>query len=152
LLAIKIRAGMSATMSKSGLEACALVSLTVRGDDRGSLIALEGRSAEVPFDIARIYYVFATAPGIDRGFHAHHALNQIAIAIAGSCTMYFDDGQRKRAVRLDRPNVAVTIPPMVWHDMHDFSANCILLVLADAKYDEADYIRDYETFVRLAGQ
>ena len=143
---------MSATMSKSGPEACALVSLAVHGDDRGSLIALEGRSAEVPFDIARIYYVFATAPGIERGFHAHHALNQIAIAIAGSCTMHFDDGREKRAVRLDRPDVAVTIPPMVWHEMRDFSANCILLVLADAKYDEADYIRDYETFVRLAGQ
>lgn len=151
MLAIKIRAGMSATMSKHGLEACELVSLAVRGDDRGSLIALEGHSAHVPFDIARVYYVFATAPGINRGFHAHHALNQIAIAISGSCTMHFDDGREKRAVRLDRPDIAVTIPPMVWHEMHDFSADCVLLVLTDAKYDEADYIRDYAKFARLAG-
>ena len=151
MLAIKIRAGMSATMSRHGLEACELVSLAVRGDHRGSLIALEGCSAHVPFDIARVYYVFATAPGIDRGFHAHHALNQLAIAVSGSCTIHFDDGREKRAVRLDRPDVAVPIPPMVWHEMHDFSADCVLMVLADAKYDEADYIRDYDMFVRLAG-
>ena len=152
MLAIKIRAGMSATMSRHGLEACELVSLAVRGDHRGSLIALEGRSADVPFDIARVYYVFATAPGIERGFHAHHSLNQMAIAISGSCTIHFDDGREKRAVRLDRPDIAVTIPPMVWHEMHDFSADCVLLVLTDAKYDEADYIRDYDMFVRLAGR
>ena len=141
---------MSATMSKHGLEACELVSLEVRGDDRGSLIALEGRSTHVPFDIARVYYVFATATGIKRGFHAHQALHQVAVAVSGSCTMHFDDGREKRAVRLDRPDVAVTIPPMVWHEMHDFSADCVLLVLAAAKYDEADYIRDYDLFARLA--
>lgn len=151
MLAIKIRAGMSAAMSRHGLEACELVSLDVRGDHRGSLIALEGGSAHVPFDIARVYYVFATAPGIARGLHAHHVLNQIAIAISGSCTMRFDDGREKREVRLDRPDIAVTIPPMVWHEMHDFSADCVLLVLADAPYDEADYIRDYDEFVRLVG-
>ena len=149
MLAIKISAGMSEAMSKHGLKACELVSLAVRGDRRGSLIALEGRSAQVPFDIARVYYVFATAPGIERGFHAHHALNQMAIAVSGSCTMHFDDGREKRAVRLDRRDVAVTIPPMVWHEMHDFSADCVLLVLADAAYDEADYIRDYATFIKL---
>ena len=141
---------MSAAMTKHRLEACELVTLAVRGDNRGSLIALEGDSAQVPFDIARVYYVFATAPGIDRGFHAHHALHQFAIAVSGSCTMHFDDGREKRVVRLDRPDIAVTIPPMVWHEMYDFSADCVLLVLADAKYDEADYIRDYGTFVRLA--
>ena len=142
---------MSATMSRHGLEACELVSLAVRGDHRGSLIALEGRSTHFPLDIARVYYVFATAPGIERGFHAHHALTQLAIAVSGSCTMHFDDGREKRAVRLDRPDVAVTIPPMVWHEMHDFSDDCVLLVLTDAKYDEADYIRDYDKFARLVG-
>ena len=152
MLAIKIRAGMTATMSRHGLEACELVSLAVRGDHRGSLIALEGRSADVPFDIARVYYVFATAPGIERGFHAHHSLNQMAIAISGSCTIHFDDGNEKRSVRLDRPDIAVTIPPMVWHEMHDFSADCVLLVLADAPYDESDYIRDYATFTKLTSR
>ena len=143
---------MSATMSKHGLEACELVSLAVRGDDRGSLIALEGRSAQVPFDIARVYYVFATAVGIDRGFHAHHALRQLAIAVSGSCTMFLDDGRETREVRLDRPDLGLVIGPMVWREMRDFSADCVLLVLADAKYDEADYIRDYDMFIRLAGR
>ena len=151
MLATKIRAGMSATMNKHGLEACELISLAVRGDHRGSLIALEGRSAQVPFDIARVYYLFATTPGIDRGFHAHHALYQLSIAISGSCTMLLDDGHKKREVQLDRPDLGLVIGPMVWREMRDFTADCVLLVLADAKYDEADYIRDYDMFIRLAG-
>ena len=152
MLAINIRAGMSATMSKHGLEACELVSLAVRGDHRGSLIALEGGSAQVPFDIARVYYVFATTAGIDRGFHAHYALNQLAIAVSGSCTMLLDDGHKTREVRLDRPDVGLVIGPMVWRVIRELSDDCVLLVLADAPYDESDYIRDYATFTKLTSR
>jgi dTDP-4-dehydrorhamnose 3,5-epimerase-like enzyme len=139
-------------MIKSGLAACQSMALTVRGDDRGRLIAIEGESHEFPFPVARVYYIYGTQPGVDRGFHAHHALRQLAIAISGSCTMHLDDGREKRAVRLDRPDFAVTIPPMVWHEMRDFSVDCVLLVLADAPYDEADYIRDYATFIKLTSR
>jgi dTDP-4-dehydrorhamnose 3,5-epimerase-like enzyme len=127
---------------------CKLQTLTLRGDDRGSLIALEGGS-DVPFDIARVYYVFGTREGVDRGFHAHLALRQLAVAVSGACTMVLDDGKRRVEVRLDSPTLGLSIPPMVWHEMRQFTPDCVLLVFADAPYDEADYIRDHDRFLEL---
>ena len=125
---------------------CALVDLPVKGDTRGSLIALE-QGRDVPFAIARAYYVYATLPGVDRGFHAHRNLRQFAVAVSGACTMVLDDGRVRSEVRLDRPELGLTIGPMVWHEMRAFTPGCVLLVLADALYDEADYIRDYQRFL-----
>ena len=136
-------------MSDNLPNGCRLVPLAKRGDERGRLVAIEGAS-DVPFAIARVYYVYATTPGVTRGLHAHRALNQLAVAVAGSCTMLLDDGARRIEVRLDDPAVGLTLPPMVWHKMSDFSADCVLMVLADAAYDEADYIRDYDDFLAMA--
>ena len=123
--------------------------LAVRGDERGRLVAIEGMS-DVPFGIARAYYVYSTTPGVTRGLHAHRALNQLAVAVAGSCTMLLDDGIKRVSVRLDGPAVGLTLPPMIWHEMSDFSPDCVLMVLADAAYDEGDYIRDYDEFIAMA--
>ena len=121
----------------------------MRGDARGQLVAIEGER-EVPFAIARVYYVYATSPKTVRGLHAHRTLEQVAVAVAGSCTMLLDDGQHRVSVRLDDPASALTLPPMVWHEMSDFSPDCVLMALASAAYDEADYIRDYAEFSALA--
>jgi dTDP-4-dehydrorhamnose 3,5-epimerase-like enzyme len=123
-----------------------MIPLTVRGDARGSLVAIES-GADVPFDIARIYYVFATTGGIDRGLHAHRRCRQFAVVVAGSCKMLLDDGRQSVSVRLDDPAIGLTLPPMVWHVMSEFSPDCVLLVLADQVYDEADYIRNYDDFL-----
>ena len=133
-------------MTDDLLPGCRLVPLTVRGDARGSLVAIEGKR-DLPFAIARVYYVFGTTAGVDRGCHAHHTLRQLAIPVAGSCTMLLDDGQDRVSVRLDDPAVGLTVPPMVWHMMSDFSPDCVLMVLADEVYDEGDYIRDYDDFL-----
>lgn len=125
---------------------CSLTELPVKGDERGSLIALEGLR-DVPFPIARAYFVYGTRPGVDRGFHAHRATRQYAVAVAGGCTMLLDDGDERSSVRLDRPDLGLTIAPMVWHEMRDFSPDCVLLVLADTLYDEADYLREYRQFL-----
>jgi dTDP-4-dehydrorhamnose 3,5-epimerase-like enzyme len=130
------------------LPGCRLVPLALRGDTRGSLVAIEA-GHDLPFAIARAYYVFGTLPGVDRGLHAHHRVHQFAIAVAGSCTMVLDDGRSQVSVPLDDPAMGLTLPPMVWHTMTDFSPDCVLLVLADAIYDEADYIRDYDAFIAL---
>lgn len=127
---------------------CRLIEVVIRGDERGSLIAFEG-GRNVPFPIARAYTVFGTLPGVRRGFHAHRALHQAAVSVAGSCTMLIDDGRDRQRVRLDRPDRLLTLPPMVWHEMEDFSPDCVLLVLADAPYEETDYIRDRAEFRRL---
>ncbi|WP_114227892.1 MULTISPECIES: sugar 3,4-ketoisomerase [Sphingomonas] len=125
-----------------------MLTLATRGDERGSLVPVEG-GRDVPFAIARVYTVFGTLPGVRRGFHAHRRLHQAAVAVAGACTMLLDDGRVQQRVRLDRPDRLLTLPPMVWHEMEDFSPDCVLMVVADAPYDEADYIRDHVDFRRL---
>lgn len=118
------------------------------GDDRGSLVALEGKKT-VPFNIERVYYMFGTQSGVSRGFHAHHKLQQVAVCVKGRCRMLLDDGQKREEVWLDSSINGISLPPMVWHEMREFSADCVLLVLASEHYDEKDYIRSYEDFLRL---
>lgn len=121
------------------------------GDDRGSLVALEGNKS-VPFDIKRVYYLFGTQSGVARGFHAHKALKQVAVCVTGKCKMLLDNGTEKTEVWLDSPIKGVVIDPMVWHEMHEFSPDCVLLVLASEHYDESDYIRGYEGFIKVVSQ
>lgn len=123
-----------------------LISLPILGDARGSLCVIES-GRDIGFPIARVYYIFDTKPGVSRGFHAHLALNQLAVCVRGSCTMVLDDGRQRRDFRLDRPDRGLTIGPMIWREMHDFSDDAVLMVLADRHHDEADYIRDYDTFL-----
>ena len=116
------------------------------GDERGSLVALEAEKS-VPFVIKRVYYIFGTKAGVSRGFHAHKKLQQVAICITGSCRMILDDGQQRSQVLLNSPNKGLVIGDLVWREMHDFSKDCVLLVLASEHYDESDYIRNYDDFI-----
>lgn len=121
------------------------IEFTPKGDERGWLIALENLK-EVPFEISRVYFIYGTLPGVRRGKHAHRKLRQMAICLKGSCRFYMDDGRRKDEVLLDRNNRGLLIESMVWHEMDDFTVDCILLVLASGPYDEHDYIREYHAF------
>lgn len=125
-----------------------LVSLKKLGDVRGALIAVE-QNSDIDFDIKRVYYMYNTEPGVRRGFHAHKKLRQLAIPVSGKCTFLLDDGHTKESITLDNPELGLLIEPMVWHEMYDYSKDCVLVVLASDHYDEDDYIRDYETFKRL---
>ncbi|EAQ53103.1 MULTISPECIES: FdtA/QdtA family cupin domain-containing protein [Vibrio] len=120
----------------------------VLGDDRGSLVSLE-ELGNIPFEIKRVYYIFDTKSQISRGFHAHKKLEQMAICVKGSCRIVLDDGQSRESVVLDSPEQGLYIDNNKWREMHDFSKDCVLLVLASNIYDESDYIRDYEEFLRL---
>ncbi|WP_010224131.1 sugar 3,4-ketoisomerase [Pseudomonas donghuensis] len=124
------------------------IDFQVMGDDRGQLVALEG-GKNIPFDIKRVYYLTGTKAGVPRGFHAHKELQQIAVCVAGKCRMIMDDGKERAESWLDSPNKAIRIDKMVWHEMHDFSEDCVLLVLASDHYDELDYIRNYQEFCRM---
>lgn len=118
------------------------------GDERGSLVALEAHKT-VPFDVKRVYYIFGTQAGVSRGFHAHRALQQVAVCVTGKCRMVLDDGQQREEVWLDSPTKGLLIGDLVWREMHDFSPDCVLLVLASQPFDETDYIRTYEDFRRI---
>jgi dTDP-4-dehydrorhamnose 3,5-epimerase-like enzyme len=116
------------------------------GDERGSLISLEANK-QIPFAIKRVYYIYGTQADVARGFHAHKQLKQVAVCVSGKCRMILDDGAKREELWLDSPDKGLLIGDLVWREMHDFSADCVLLVLASEHYDESDYIRDYDVFL-----
>lgn len=124
-----------------------LIDFAVLGDNRGSLIALEGNK-NVPFDIKRVYYIFGTKSEVSRGFHAHKDLQQVAVCVSGSCEFIIDDGKTRESIVLDNPSRGIYIDNDKWREMHNFSDDCVLLVLASKHYDENDYIRDYSAFLK----
>ena len=121
------------------------VDFEIKGDDLGWLVAIEGERT-LPFPIRRTYYIFGTQPGVRRGRHAHRTLRQALICLTGECKVLLDDGTTRETVQLARNDRALMLDPMIWHEMFDFSRGCVLLVLAEAWYDEADYLRNYEAF------
>lgn len=123
------------------------VQLQQHGDERGMLVALE-KDRNVPFEIQRVYYLFATRMQVHRGQHAHRHLNQLAVTVRGSVTFLLDDGSGPVEVVLDDPSQGLLLGRMVWREMYDFSEDCVLMVLADRLYDPADYITDYDEFLR----
>lgn len=116
------------------------------GDERGSLVALESNRT-VPFDIKRVYYIFGTKEGVSRGFHAHRNLKQVAICVTGSCRFVLDNGKQREELILNGTEKGILIDGLIWREMHDFSPDCVLMVLASEYYDELDYIRDYNVFI-----
>jgi dTDP-4-dehydrorhamnose 3,5-epimerase len=126
---------------------CALYRHRVVADERGSLVALE--QPTLPFAIRRVYFLYSSAPDSERGFHAHKALQQWAVCVSGSCVMTVDDSVERREVVLDTPDKGLYIGPGIWREMRNFSDGAVLMVLASAPYDEADYIRDYDEFRRF---
>lgn len=123
-----------------------LIDLPALGDERGALVALEA-NRQIPFEIKRVYYIYGTVQGVARGFHAHKALKQVAIAVRGSCRFVLDDGNERVELLLDNPAQGLMIESFMWREMYDFSEDCVLMVLADQLYDESDYIRDYTQFI-----
>ncbi len=121
------------------------------GDDRGQLVALE-EFKDIPFRIRRVYYMYDTMPDIVRGQHAHKKLQQILICIHGSCKIRLDNGEEKKTVLLERPYEGLYVANNMWREMYEFSQDAVLMVLASELYDESDYIRDYDTFLRFIGK
>ena len=121
------------------------------GDDRGQLVALE-EIKDIPFTIKRVYYMYDTVSGVIRGKHAHKSLQQILICIHGSCKVRLDNGTESEVVPLEKPYEGLYISNIVWREMYDFSEDAVLLVLASELYDESDYIRDYDEFLKFIGK
>ncbi|OTU48485.1 hypothetical protein CAT36_19100 [Acinetobacter pittii] len=127
-----------------------LIDLPSFGDERGGLVAIESNQS-IPFDVKRLYYIFNTSQK-PRGFHAHIDLKQVAICLKGSCRFILDNGSTKEEVVLDNPTQGLVIEGLIWREMHDFSEDCVLLVLASEHFTEQDYIRNYDEFLRVVNQ
>jgi len=123
----------------------------IHGDNRGQLVAIEEFS-DIPFAIKRVYYMYDTTKGVRRGYHAHKNLQQILICVKGNCKILLDDGTEKQEILLDKPYEGLYIANNIWREMFDFSEDAVLMVLASEKYDEADYIRNYNDFLTFVGK
>lgn len=123
--------------------------VTVRGasDPRGTVSFIE-TGIDLDFIIRRAFWIHGVPVGQPRGHHAHRDARLAMIAVAGGADLILDDGTVRETVRLDRPDRAMLVEPWVWHELADFAAASVVLVLASSNYTESDYIRDYETFRR----
>lgn len=135
---------------KSTLDDCKIIDLRKISDPRGNLTVIE-ENTDVPFDIKRVYYLYDVPGGESRGAHAHRQLYQLIIAASGSFTVTLDDGTNKKSFNLKRSYYGLLVVPGIWRDLDDFSSGSVLLCLASEHYDEKDYIRDYQEFLKFKG-
>lgn len=120
-------------------------------DSRGKLTILEG-GIDVPFDFKRVYFISNVGPLERRGFHAHVNLKQLAVCISGSCDFLLDDGNIKKNISLSSSSEGLLIESMIWREIFNFSTDCVLAVFADNYYDETDYIREYDNFLKMVSK
>lgn len=130
---------------------CSVIDLGKINFDEGNLTVVENDSA-FPFNVKRVFYLYDIAGGENRGAHSHKECHQFLIAASGSFEVALDDGQFKRQVFLNRPNLGLHIPPGIWASEINFSSGAICLVLASHRYDAGDYVRDYNTFLEIKNE
>lgn len=128
---------------------CRIIELPKIHDPRGNLTFIEGGN-HVPFDIQRVYYLYDVPGGADRGAHAHRSLHQFIVAMSGSFDIVLDDGSNQRRFHLNRSYFGLYVCPMMWRYLDNFSSGAVCMVLASAKYNANDYIRDQDEFLAAA--
>ncbi len=121
------------------------------GDDRGNLVVAECGGVDVPFDVKRVFYIYGSDSTIVRGRHANKKSEFVLINVAGSSKVKIDNGKETRIVELNRPRMGLYLPAMLWKDMYDFTPDSVLLVLASEHYNENEYIRSYDEYLKLIG-
>lgn len=135
-------------MKPACVESCTVIELPKINDARGNLTFVEG-SRHIPFDIARVFYLYDVPTGESRGAHAHREQHQFLVCLSGSFDVELDDGRSRRTVHLNRPWKGLHIPPLIWAAEVNFDPNSVCLVMASGVYTESDYIRDYDEFLHL---
>lgn len=129
------------------LDKCTIIDLPKISDPRGNLTFIES-GRHVPFDIARVYYLYDVPGGGERGGHAHKQLRQLIIAMSGSFDVVLDDGLQTQRVHLNRSYQGLLVCPMIWRELDNFSSGSVCMVLASERYDEEDYYRDYDAYFK----
>lgn len=128
---------------------CKIIDLPKITDQRGNLTFIESER-HISFEIKRVYYLYDVPGGATRAAHGHRNLHQLMISMSGSFDVTLDDGHEKKVFHLNRSYYGLYIPPMIWRDLDNFSSGAVCMVLASDVYDEADYFRDYDTFLAAA--
>lgn len=129
------------------IENCRIISLPKILDQRGNLTFFEGNN-HIPFDIARVYWIYDVPGGATRGGHAYKQLEEVFISLSGSFDVVLEDGYKKRTFSLNRSYLGLYAPAMIWRNLENFSTNAVCMIAASRPYSPDDYIVDYEEFLR----
>jgi hypothetical protein len=129
---------------------CELLDLPMIGMPEGNITAIEGGQT-VPFEIARAFYLYDVVAGAERGGHAHREQHQVIACVMGGCAVALFDGTDRRRVTLDRAYRALHVLPMLWGEVVDFTSGAVCVVFTSHRFTEADYVRDYDEYLRLRG-
>jgi WxcM-like, C-terminal len=139
---------MQVQVDPNALNNCGDVRLQSFDDGKDGFLTIAEETVSIPFSIRRVYYISRLHnPDAVRGKHAHKELQQAIFCINGSFILDLDDGFTRTSILLNEPDRGIYLGPRLWHVMHGFSNDCVILVLASALYDESDYIRDYNEFL-----
>ncbi len=125
-----------------------LILLPRFNDPRGNLSFAEENN-QIPFKIARTYWIYDVPGGQGRGGHAYKSTNEFIIAMAGALDITVDDGSNRKTFTLNRSYYGLYIPKGLWRKMDNFSSASLALEFADTEYDRRDYIEDYQEYLRL---
>jgi hypothetical protein len=125
---------------------CCILKFNQIHNRSGNITSVENL-LNIPFDVKRIYYLYDVPGGAQRGGHAHKELQQLIVAAGGCFDIVLDDGRNKKVIELNRPYYGLLIVPGIWREIINFSSGATCLVLASHKYDESDYLREYNDFV-----
>ena len=117
------------------------------GDERGNLVVIEGEGMDSPFDIKRVFYIYGSDDTVVRGQHANRETEFLLVNVSGRSKVRVDNGTESTVIELNLPGMGLYLPPMIWKDMYDFSADSVLLVLCSRHYDGKEYIRDYQEYL-----
>ncbi len=132
---------------KSTVFDCHIIQLSRIENATGNVISVSSYQ-DIPFDIKRVYYLYDIPGGESRGGHAHKRLEQLIVAASGSFDVVLDDGKNKKNINLNLPNYGLFIRPGIWRELVNFSSGAVVIAIASTIYDEDDYIRDYQEFIR----
>lgn len=135
-------------MNGNTISDCRIIELDKHHSDRKGNLSVVENGKDVPFEVRRVYYLYDVPGGESRGGHAHKALRQLIVAVSGSFSVTLDDGKDNKTFVLNRPYQGLLVAPGIWRTLDDFSSGSVCLVLASEKYDEGDYIREYEEFLK----
>lgn len=125
-----------------------IIKLPKIADPRGNLSVIQSLD-NLPFNIARCYWIYDVPSGMDRDGHAFYSSSELIVALSGSFTVEADDGQEVTSFHLNRPDMGLYLPPMVWRNLKEFSTNAVAMLLSSELYDPADYINDYNQFRQI---
>jgi len=137
---------MSAKTQAPIMDGCRWIAAPAEGVDRS--VETWELSTLVGFDTQRVFWLTNIAQGQWRGRHAHRESILATFAVTGSCRMTLDNGEDQQVVELRDDGSGLIVGPWIWHDLFDFSPGCAILVAASTLYDESEYVRDYDTFLR----